>query len=99
MSPSGSRKQISGTEPASIRFWRRASRSSASGVKTEEAPWFLPRRIGGDALSMPITPALSARKASLDRQPGGAPFRIAILEPADLEAARPQVRHRLVGQD
>lgn len=41
----------------------------------------------------------SARKDSLDRQPGGAPFRIAILEPANPEAARAQMRHRLVGQD
>src|SRR5262249_59595623 len=59
------------------------------------------RRFQAGALPA-VLPAIGSRSVScgarLDRQPGGPPFGIAILKPADLEAARPQLRDRFVGQ-
>src|SRR5438552_3034919 len=47
MSPSGSRRQISGTAAFGKFLCRRASRSKFAGSKTEGAVKFLPARIGG----------------------------------------------------
>src|SRR5215831_2621364 len=47
MSPSGSRMHTAGTSTASSSFCRRASRSKASGRKTDGASGLLLARIGG----------------------------------------------------
>src|SRR5262245_6751894 len=51
MSPSGSRMQTAGTSMVAIRFCRRASRSSASGRKTEGDDGFLWSSSGGIVFS------------------------------------------------
>src|SRR3989442_1712771 len=94
-SPSGSSMQISGTAMRGSCFWRRASRSKASGRNTEGALWSLPSTIGQAMSARSIFLSMMHQDAlvsgdGFDRQAGGLPFGVAILEPADAIAPGPE---------